>query len=129
MTLLVLVVDDEADVEPLFRQRFRRDVRDGRFALAFAQSAAAALKVIEDAKGVSLVLIFTDINMPGMSGLDLIPRARAARPEVPVVVVSAYGDAATVREAISRGADRLIAKPIDFAVVADVIEQRLGAAS
>ena len=78
MNLLILVVDDEPDVELLFRQQFRRDLRAGRFTMEFAQSAPAALQRITDAAGVSLILILSDINMPGMSGLELLPKAKAA---------------------------------------------------
>ena len=81
MTLLVLVVDDEPDVEVLFRQQFRHDLRAGRFIMEFAQSGAAALERITDAEAASLILILSDINMPGMSGLDLLAKARAARPK------------------------------------------------
>jgi CheY-like chemotaxis protein len=76
MSLLILVVDDEPDVEALFRQQFRRDIRDGRFAMDFAQSADSALKLISDAAGASLILILSDINMPGMTGLELLPKAK-----------------------------------------------------
>ena len=76
MSLLILVVDDEPDVETLFRQQFRRDLRRGRFTMEFAQSAPAALQRIGDAVGVSLILILSDINMPGMSGLELLPKAK-----------------------------------------------------
>ena len=78
MNPLVLVVDDEPDVELLFRQQFRRDLRAGRFTMDFAQSAPAALQRITDAGDRSLILILSDINMPGMSGLELLPQARAA---------------------------------------------------
>lgn len=125
MSLMVLVVDDEPDVEPMFRQRFRKDVRAGRFDLAFARSGEDALAIIEGATGVTLVLIFTDVNMPGMNGLDLLQRARAARPEVPVVIVTAYGDAATESEALGRGAAGFLVKPIDFTKVAHEIDKRL----
>ena len=83
MNLLILVVDDEPDVEVLFRQQFRHDLRAGRFTMEFAQSAPAALQRITDAGDRSLILILSDINMPGMSGLELLPKARAARPDVP----------------------------------------------
>ena len=83
MNLLILVVDDEPDVETLFCQQFRRDLRAGRFTMEFAQSAPMALQRITDAAGVSLILILSDINMPGMSGLDLLPKAKALRPDVP----------------------------------------------
>ena len=77
MSLLILVVDDEPDVETLFRQQFRRDLRSGRFTMEFAQSARIAIQRITDAAEVSLILILSDINMPGMSGLDLLPKAKA----------------------------------------------------
>ena len=82
MSLLILVVDDEADVEELFRQYFRRELRDGRFTMEFAQSAPAALQRITDAAEVSLILIVSDINMPGMSGLELLPKTKR-RPRGP----------------------------------------------
>ncbi len=84
MNLLILVVDDEPDVEILFRQQFRRDLRAGRFTMEFAQSADMALRLIANAGDQSLILILPDINMPGMSGLELLPKAKAARPDVPV---------------------------------------------
>ena len=89
MKLLILVVDDEPDVELLFRQQFRRDLRDGRFAMEFAQSAQAALqRITECDKDTSLILILSDINMPGMSGLDLLRKAKATRPDVPVIMIT-----------------------------------------
>ena len=81
VNMLILVVDDEPDVEVLFRQQFRRDLRAGRFTMEFAQSAATALERIADAGAKSLILILSDINMPGMSGLELLPKAKAMRPE------------------------------------------------
>ena len=104
MSLLILVVDDEADVEALFRQQFRRDLRAGRFVMEFAQSAPAALQRISDAAGASLILILSDINMPGMNGLELLPKARIMRPDVPVIMITAYGDAETKRRAFEGGA-------------------------
>ncbi|MFL5127182.1 MAG: response regulator [Microvirga sp.] len=126
MSVLILVVDDEPDVELLFRQRFRQDVRAGRFAMEFAQSAVAALQRIIDITGAPLILILSDINMPGMSGLELLPRARAARPDVPVIMITAYGDDDTKRKALEGGAESLLTKPIDFAALRDEIEARLG---
>src|SRR5277367_886560 len=82
VNLLILVVDDEADVEALFRQHFRRELRADRFTMVFAQSAPAALQCISDAGDAPLILILSDINMPGMSGLELLPRAKAMRPDV-----------------------------------------------
>ena len=125
MTLLVLVVDDEPDVEVLFRQQFRHDLRAGRFTMEFAQSAPAALKRITDAEAASLILILSDINMPGMSGLELLPKARAARPDVPIIMITAYGDAETKRKALEGGAETLLTKPIDFAVLRNEIDTRV----
>ena len=73
MTVRVLVVDDEPDVEALFRQQFRREVREGLYTLDFALSALAALAILDDASGEKIILLVSDINMPGMSGLDLLP--------------------------------------------------------
>ena len=129
MTLLILVVDDEPDVEALFRQQFRRDLRASRFVMEFASSGEAALRQIDAAEGVSLILILSDINMPGMSGLELLPRARAARPDVPVIMITAYGDADTKRKALEAGAEALLTKPIDFAALRSEIETRLGRAA
>ena len=125
MTLLVLVVDDEPDVEILFRQQFRRELRGGRFTMEFAPSAPAALKRITDAEAVSLTLILSDINMPGMSGLELLPKARAARPDVPIIMITAYGDAETKRKALEGGAEALLTKPIDFVLLRNEIETRV----
>jgi CheY-like chemotaxis protein len=125
MNCLVLVVDDEPDVEVLFRQQFRHDLRAGRFAMEFAQSAPAALQRIADAAGVSLILILSDINMPGMSGLELLPKAKAARPDVPVIMITAYGDAETKRKALESGADALFTKPIDFVSLRGEIDARV----
>jgi CheY-like chemotaxis protein len=125
MSLLILVVDDEPDVEVLFRQRFRRDLRAGRFTMEFAQSGPAALQRIGDAAGVSLILILSDINMPGMSGLELLPKAKALRPDVPVIMITAYGDADTKRRALENGAEALLTKPIDFAMLRNEIDLRV----
>jgi CheY-like chemotaxis protein len=123
--LLILVVDDEPDVEVLFRQQFRRDLRSGRFVMEFAQSAAAALQRIGDAQGVSLILILSDINMPGMTGLELLPKAKALRPDVPVIMITAYGDQETKRRAIDGGAEALLTKPIDFGALRSEIDMRI----
>ena len=129
MTLLVLVVDDEPDVEVLFRQQFRRELRAGRYTMEFAQSAAAALQSISDAAGASLILILSDINMPGMSGLELLPKAKALRPDVPVIMITAYGDAETKRKALEGGAKALLPKPIDFVLLRNEIEMRIETAA
>ena len=117
MNLLILVVDDEPDVEMLFRQHFRRDLREKRFTMEFAQSGDMALQGIADPAGESLILILSDINMPGMTGLELLPKAKAARPDVPIIMITAYGDADTKRKALENGAEALLTKPIDFAAL------------
>jgi len=129
LNLLILVVDDEPDVEVLFRQQFRRDIRAGRFVMDFAQSGAEALEKIGNAGDGSLILILSDINMPGMSGLDLLPKAKAARPDVPIIMITAYGDAETKRKALERGAESLLTKPIDFATLRSEIDMRVGSAA
>jgi CheY-like chemotaxis protein len=125
MSELILVVDDESDMEALFRQQFRRDLKAGRFGLEFAASAQQALQIIEGAGGRDIILLLSDINMPGMSGLDLLPRAKAARPGLPVIMVTAYGDAETRRRALEGGAEGLLPKPIDFAALRAEVDRRL----
>jgi CheY-like chemotaxis protein len=127
--LLILVIDDEPDVEILFRQQFRRDLHAGRFTMDFARSAAEALQKIVNAEDTSLILILSDINMPGMTGLELLPKAKALRPDVPVIMITAYGDAETKRKAIEGGADGLLTKPIDFPVLRSEIDTRVQAAA
>ena len=129
MRLLILVVDDEPDVEALFRQQFRRDIRDGRFTMDFAQSADSALQRISDTAGASLILILSDINMPGMGGLEFLPKAKAARPDVPVIMITAYGDAETRRKALEGGAETLLTKPIDFVLLRNEIDDRIARAA
>jgi CheY-like chemotaxis protein len=125
VNLLILVVDDEPDVELLFRQQFRHDLRAGRFTMEFASSAPAALERITDAAGRSIILILSDINVPGMSGLELLPKAKAVRPDVPVIMITAYGDAETKRKALENGAEALFAKPIDFGALRSEIDMRV----
>ncbi len=129
MNVLVLVVDDEPDVEALFRQQFRRDLRAQRFVMDFASSAADALACIDSSVGQSLILILSDINMPGMTGLEMLPKVKKLRPDVPVIMITAYGDADTRRKAIESGADGLLTKPIDFTLLREEIDMRLERAS
>ena len=129
MNLLVLVVDDEPDVEMLFRQQFRHDLRAGRFTMEFAQSGPAALQRITDATGVSIILILSDTNMPGMTGLELLPKAKAVRPDVPVIMITDYSDAETKRKALEAGAEALFIKPIDFGALRGEIDMRVARAA
>jgi CheY-like chemotaxis protein len=114
MTVRVLVVDDEPDVETLFRQQFRREVRQGLYTMDFALSAAAALEILDGHSGEQIILLVSDINMPGMTGLELLPVVKQRRPDLPVFMISAYGDKDTVDLALRRGADKFLAKPVDF---------------
>jgi CheY-like chemotaxis protein len=125
VTLLILVVDDEPDVEALFRQQFRHGLRAGRFTMEFAQSALAALQRITDATGASIILILSDINMPGMTGLEMLPKAKAVRPNIPVIMITAYGDPDTKRKALEGGAEALFTKPIDFGMLRGEIDTRV----
>ncbi|TPQ32484.1 response regulator [Bradyrhizobium guangdongense] len=128
MTVMVLVVDDEPDVEALFRQQFRRDLRAQRFVMDFANSAADALARVANNIGQSLILILSDINMPGMTGLEMLPKVKEIRPEVPVIMITAYGDTDTKRKALESGATGLLTKPIDFALLREEIDARLAQA-
>ena len=125
MNLLILVVDDKSDVEALFRQHFRRDLRAGQFTMEFAQSGPAALQLIGEMADASLILILSDINMPGMTGLELLPKAKSVRPDVPVIMITAYGDAETKRQALEGGAEALFTKPIDFGMLRGEIDTRV----
>ena len=125
MTTYVLVVDDEPDVESLFRHQFRRDIRSGRFTMEFASSAPQALERAQAIADPALILILSDINMPGMSGLEMLPKVKAARPNVPVIMITAYGDDETRRLALERGAAGLLTKPIDFELLRQEIDNRL----
>jgi CheY-like chemotaxis protein len=125
MSVLVLVVDDEPDVAELFRQRFRRDLRELRFKMDFAISATDALARIASIIEEPLILILSDINMPGMTGLEMLPQVRELRPDVPVIMITAYGDPETKRRAIEGGAEGLLTKPIDFDLLREEINKRL----
>jgi CheY-like chemotaxis protein len=126
MNIWILVVDDEHDVEMLFRQQFRRELRQGRFVMEFALSAGDALeRLVHPPQDMDLILILSDINMPGMTGLELLQRVKALRPELPVIMITAYGDAETKRRALESGAEGLLTKPIDFAVLKAEIDTRV----
>jgi len=129
VNILVLVVDDEPDVEALFRQQFRRDLRAQRFVMDFANSAVDALARIAATIEQSLILILSDINMPGMTGLEMLPKVKEIRPDVPVIMITAYGDAETKRKALASGATGLLTKPIDFGLLREEIDTRLAQAN
>jgi DNA-binding NtrC family response regulator len=125
MSPQILVVDDEDDMEALFRQQFRRELRAGRFELAFASSGSRALEIIEAPDGDDIILLLSDINMPGMSGLELLSNTKAARPDLPVIIITAYGDAETQRRTLAGGAEGFMPKPIDFGALRVDVARRL----
>ena len=125
MSVLVLVVDDELDVADLFRQQFRRELRAGLFVMEFAYSAREALVRIARPSDINLILLLSDINMPGMTGLELLPKVHEMRPDVPVVMITAYGDAETRARALKAGAAGFLTKPIDFTLLREEITERL----
>ena len=110
----VMVVDDEPDVELLFRQRFKREIRDGALDLQFAHSGEEALARLAEPGAADVVLILSDINMPGMHGLELLRRLKEQSPEVKVCMITAYDDAEKYQAAMRYGADGYVTKPIDF---------------
>lgn len=111
----ILVVDDEADIQHLFRQRFRREIKNGLLAFDFALSGEAALRYLESGQS-EVVLILSDINMPGMSGLELLQHIRGAHGAAPpfVMMITAYGDEANRTQSMQLGADDFLTKPLDF---------------
>lgn len=115
----ILVVDDETDVRTLFEQRFRREIRSGQFAFSFAYSGEQALNYLQ-AHASEVVLILSDINMPGMSGLELLRHIReeyAAPPPPQVMMITAYGDQDSREQALQLGANDFLTKPVDFAAL------------
>ena len=114
MTARILMVDDEPDAQELFRQNFRREIRKGLYAFDFALSGEAALAVLKGQTPPTVLLVLSDINMPGMSGIELLAEIRKVWPEVGVFMITAYGDTATEARARDLGAERFLTKPVDF---------------
>ena len=110
----IMVVDDEADVELLFRQRFRREIKAGKAQLYFALSGEAALGYLQDEGAAEIVLILSDINMPGMNGLELLKIIKERFPHLEVFMITAYSDEYNYRMAMEYGADDYLTKPLDF---------------
>lgn len=110
----LLVVDDEKDVEILFRQKLRKEIRSGEIEIEFAFSAQEALNLLHSQDPPDVVYIFSDINMPGMSGLDMLEKVKEEFPFIKISMISAYGDNENYERAISSGAKRFFTKPIDF---------------
>ena len=114
MSFSILVVDDEPDVADLFRQRFRREARQGIYVLHFAASGEEALDKLSNGVRPELIVILSDINMPGMDGLQLLGEIKQRLPDLPVMMVTAYGDNERRRRAAEYGAADFLAKPVDF---------------
>ena len=121
MSVSILVVDDEPDVALLFRQRFRREVREGAYVMHFASSGEGALQQLSNGIEPQLIVILSDINMPGMDGLELLGKVKRRFPDIPVMMVTAYGDDERRRRASDLGACEFLAKPVDF----DALKARL----
>ena len=114
MSVSILVVDDETDVADLFRQHFRREARNGTYVMHFANSGDEALQLLDEAIEPDLLAILSDINMPGMDGLQLLGKIKQRFPDLPVMMVTAYGDNGRRRRASELGAAEFITKPVDF---------------
>ena len=121
MTVSILIVDDEPDVAILFRQQFRSEAREGAYVLHFALSAVEALERLAGEIEPRLIVILSDINMPGMDGLSLLREIKTRRPDLPVMMLTAYGDEERRRRAAEYGASEFVTKPVDF----DFLKQRL----
>ncbi|MDB5133043.1 MAG: cheY 1 [Mucilaginibacter sp.] len=119
----ILVVDDEADIQPLFIQRFRQEIKQGEFDFSFALSGEEALSYLEKNHS-EVVLILSDINMPGMTGIELLSRIRHAYEEPPPVVmmITAYGDEENRNQAMQNGANEFLTKPLDFTLLKEKLK-------
>jgi len=123
VSVSILIVDDEPDVAELFRQRFRREARQGTYVLHFAGSGEQALEALDNEIEPELIVILSDINMPGMDGLTLLQKVKASYPDLPVMMVTAYGDDERRRRASEFGAAEFITKPVDFDLLKRQLQQ------
>ncbi|HLE31782.1 MAG TPA: response regulator [Bacteroidota bacterium] len=113
----VMIVDDEKDIEVLFRQRFRKEVKEGRVELCYAFSGDEALEMLSSVQPPDVVCILSDINMPGMTGLELLKIVKERFPQIRVSIITAYGDDQNYKTAMTTGAEHYFTKPIDFDLV------------
>jgi two-component system chemotaxis response regulator CheY len=120
----ILVVDDETDIQTLFEQRFRKEIREKSLQFVFAFSGEQALQYLDD-HSHEAVLILSDINMPGMSGLELLSHIKQTymKPPPVVMMITAYGDAENFNMAKSLGADDFLTKPVDFVLLKEKLKQ------
>jgi len=124
--LKVLMVDDEQDAELLFRQNFRREIRTEQYQFLFAQSGQQALDLLSGYDAFEVKVVLSDINMPGMTGLELLDQVKARTPDLPVIMITAYGDQETESDAHERGAIELVSKPVDFPHLKSSLTNLLG---
>ena len=129
MSVYILVVDDEPDVEAAVSPAIPPRPAIGTVSDGICAVGAGGDERAGELRDPSLVLILSDVNMPGMSGLEMLPKVRAERPDVPVIMITAYGDAETRQKALERGAVGLLTKPIDFSLLRQEIDTRLGQAA
>ena len=118
----ILVVDDEKDVELLFRQKFRKEIKSKSLELVFAFSGQEALDILEKSNPPKVIYIFSDINMPGMTGLELLEQVKERFPNIKISMISAYGDKDNYEKAIGSGAKEFFTKPIDFDTLKEEIK-------
>ncbi len=121
----ILIVDDEKDVEMLFRQKFRKEIKQEDLELVFAFSGQEALEILEESNPPSVVYVFSDINMPGMTGIELLQIIKSKFPQIKVSMISAYGDSENYDKAIRSGAKEFFTKPIDFTSIKNEIRNYL----
>ncbi len=121
----ILVVDDEPDMVDLFKRQFRRELRQGLYTMVFAASGEDALSKLDAGVEPEVMLILSDINMPGMSGIDLLKSAKQKWPDLPVAMITAYGDPENRANAKAAGATDFITKPVDFADLKEKISRML----
>jgi CheY-like chemotaxis protein len=129
MSFSILIVDDEPDVAEMFRQRFRREARQGTYVLHFAASGEEALDKLANGVRPELIVILSDINMPGMDGLSLLREIKTQRPDLPVMMVTAYGDEDRRRQAEEAGALQFLSKPVDFDLLKEELRRLPGASA
>ena len=128
MTIRVLMVDDEPDAQELFRQNFRREIRKGIYRFDFAQSGQQALEILKYGTPPEILIVLSDVNMPGMSGMELLEEVHRTWPDVGVFMITAYGDAATESRAKELGASSFFSKPVDFSRLKDDLARAVGMA-
>ena len=125
MIMKFLVVDDERDVEMLFKQKFRKEIRSGLIEMEFAFSGQDALDRLQNTQPPDVMYIFSDINMPGMSGLEFLEKVKTEFPQIQVSMISAYGDDDNYQRAKDSGAKEFFTKPIDFESLKQEVQEML----